>query len=113
MYRLWNLIRVSKNKQNNFSENDIGIETLFKHYKNTFLNDSCHDNTYVKDEAEVQEKYNNLMSSYIHMPKLHVNMLTKYIKSLQLGRSPGVDGLTSEHLTVRYSVNTNVTNWGL
>ena len=25
--KLWNLIRVSKNKQNNFSENDIGIET--------------------------------------------------------------------------------------
>ena len=46
-----------KNKQNNFSENDIGIETLFKHYKNKFSNDSsCHDNTYmyVKEEAEVQ-----------------------------------------------------------
>ena len=55
---LWNLIRVSKNKQNNFSENYIGIETLFKHYKNKFSNDSsCHDNTYVKEEAEVQEKY--------------------------------------------------------
>ena len=55
-------------------------------------------NNYVKEEAEVQEKYNNLMSD-ICMPKLHVNMLTKYIKSLQLGRSPGVDGLTSEHLS--------------
>ena len=97
--KFWNLIRKTK-KQNKSQNNFITVEKLSNHFSNKFT-DSKTVNEFIRlADVTVSKKYEKLCDSSVNNPRLTVSVqsVVKYIKQLNTYCSPGIDGISSEHL---------------
>ena len=99
LIRKTNLIRMTK-KQNKSQNNFITVEKPSNHFSNKF-SDSKTVNEFIRlADVTVSKKYEKLCDSSVNNPRLTVSVqsVVKYIKQLNTYCSPGIDGISSEHL---------------
>ena len=102
--KFWNAIRAQKNVQSN---ENISIDVLHKYFVNKFSNScSIKSETILHAEDSVQRHYDNVKNVNSCSTPFSGSKVRLYIKKLKLGRSPGYDGVTPEHL--RYAVDTGL-----
>ena len=81
---------------------DCGLCTKFK--QSTIKSDVI-----VNAELDVQTKLDNLHNAHFNDKVRFKSMVIKYIKKLNLGSSPGSDGLLAEHL--KYAINSKIVDY--
>ena len=105
--QMWNLIRKIKSKP--VCNDAISMETLFDFFKNKFSALSTTESEIHRAEQRTNEKYTKL-SQNCNITKsgasISLYSIKRYIKMLKNNCSPGLDGITAEHL--KYAANTKL-----
>ena len=103
--KFWNQVRRTRN--NGSSCDDISLLTLEKYFRDKF---ECYDDNAsdMRNTARVavEEKYSEIMNTITRDKVISPSMVIRYIKALNSGCSPGMDGIMSEHL--KYAIDSDV-----
>lgn len=86
--------------KNTSSSDDISLDHLEHFFRNKFESDTDCNVSDVREHAkmEVDTKYETVLSTTPRDKVISPSMVRQYIKSLNSGCSPGIDGIQSEHL---------------
>lgn len=104
--KFWNAVRAQKNNTQ-CSNDDIDIDSLHKYYAEKFSDcTNIKSDTVVAAEEAVYNNYINTKSVLMSRKMFCINRVCKYIKKLKMGRAPGHDGVTPEHL--KYALETDL-----
>ena len=95
MKRLWNFFRSTKTDRSMFDE--IGLSDLHKYFSAKFCDSEYTNDVILEAERCVQEKYNDILNGELNSKVMSDAKVNRYIKKLNLGSSPGIDGIISEH----------------
>ena len=107
--KFWNLVR--RTKRGNSSDDDISMQVIERHFRAKFEDTDDPDtlsDIHVRTLAmrEVDDKYASIMSTIARDKAISPSMIKRYIKSLNTGCSPGLDGIMTEHL--KYSIDSRI-----
>ena len=97
----WNLIR--RYRRNDVNPDSISVETLESHFRRKFSGPVQSD--YINHaKTQVEEKLASLEEENFSDIFISEAKVTRLIKTLKSGSSPGIDGICAEHL--KYSIGT-------
>ena len=105
--KFWNLVR--RTKRGNSSDDDISMQVIERHFRAKFEDTDDPDTlSDIRTLAmrEVDDKYTSIMSTIARDKAIFPSMIKRYIKSLNTGCSPGLDGIMTEHL--KYSIDSRI-----
>ena len=106
---MWKLIRKSKTGDGSCNKDIISMDALCNHFsaKFTMISNGRNNDTIRAAKKRVKEKYNSVCTN-INDPEVVISeyQIRRYIKQPKCGISPGVDGISAEHL--KCAVNTNL-----
>ena len=108
--QMWNLIRRAKPKSD--CNDAISMDTLCQYFSDKFAAPSFCSEELNDADRKIREKYNKLCNNCesrnpnAKTTAISVHKIEKYIKKLNNNCSPGLDGITGEHL--KFALNTNL-----
>ncbi len=104
--KFWNLIRSTKTQRSSYD--DIDMSKLKKYFNIKFSESQCISDVIKNAEREVQIKFDSLQCTTCNDKVMSTTMVTTYIKKLNSGSAPGIDGIMAEHL--KYALNSRIVN---
>ena len=101
--RFWNPVKKSRSTAPNWTA--IAMESLHSHFKDKFAAREPTNDFLKRTADQVQQKFNDIKDNLL-TDVISEHKVARLIKKLRTGCSPGVDGITSEHLL--YSAGTSL-----
>ncbi len=82
------------------SHGDISLQILEGHFRTTFEGGDDNPVSDIREHSkrEVDEKYDSVLTTLPRDKVVSQSMVKRYIDALNMGCSPGVDGIMTEHL---------------
>ena len=93
----WNLVKRSRNQRSN--GNDIGMTQLSEHFTRKFAAPIETQSDFIQEAHEtISLKYSDLAQQRMDHITVSERRVMKMVKRLRKGCSPGIDGISAEHL---------------
>ena len=94
--QFWNLVR--RTRANATDWNAISLNSLFEHFRAKFAAPERCTEANKQALQHVQQKYDSLCDTHFANVTLSESRVTRMIRALKRGTSPGIDGISAEHL---------------